>query len=279
MDTWEQEVKEIRKSVFLTAYSGGMAHIASAFSCIEILYALYFFIMRYDSKNPQWLDRDRLILSKGHGSLALYVTLQKAGFFSKETLQNFIKPESLLGGEPSLCLPLGIEASSGSLGHGLSLGVGMSLALKTEANDARVFVLVGDGECEEGSVWEAIITAAKYKLDNLILIMDKNGIQKMDTVQRIANIDNWYSRFSDFGWDCLETKGHDVPSLVEKLRTFELNGKPHILIADTIKGKGVSLMENNPSWHWRMPNRKELKVFINELKITPEELDECKKHI
>ena len=277
MDDWEKNAHAMRKDIFLAAYAGGMAHLASAYSCVEILYALYSIgVMRHDPLNPTWDMRDRFILSKGHGSLALYSALCQTGYFSKEQLMNFIKPDSLLGGEPSVCLPLGIEASTGSLGHGLSLGVGMALAQKSDGKDSKVYVLLGDGECEEGSVWEAVMTAAKYKLDNLIAIIDHNRIQKMDTVDAVMGITDWQIRFEAFGWDCAKTDGHNVASIVDTLSSLKRTGKPHVVIADTIKGKGVSIMENNPAWHWRMPNRKELKVFMRELDISEEELAVCK---
>lgn len=276
MTLWESETHQLRKDVFLAAYSGGMAHLASSYSCVEILYALYCRnVMRHDPGNPEWEMRDRFILSKGHGSLALYAVLCKSGYFTRKQLMNFIKPDSLLGGEPSLCLPLGIEASTGSLGHGLSIGVGMALAQKSNDTDIRTFVLLGDGECEEGSIWEAVMTASKYQLENLIVIMDHNNIQKMDTVEAVMGITDWKARFEAFGWDCTETDGHSVDSIVETISKLTNKDRPHLLIADTVKGKGVSIMENNPAWHWRMPNKRELKVFMRELNISEEELSAC----
>ena len=267
----------LRKDIFLAACAGGMAHLASAFSCVEILYALYLNGgMQHDPKNPEWSDRDRFILSKGHGSLALYAALCKAGYFSREQLMQFSKPNSFLGGEPSLYLPAGIEASTGSLGHGLSLGVGMALANQMDYADAHTIVLLGDGECEEGSIWEAVMTATRYRLDHLVAILDHNRIQKMASVQNIMGIDDWRSRFEAFGWDCIETDGHDVDRLTSVFSSMQLNGKPHLVIAHTTKGKGVSLMENNPAWHWRMPNRRELKVFLSELNIKEAELAICR---
>lgn len=185
----------------------------------------------------------------------------------------FTRPDSMLGGEPSLCLPMGIEASTGSLGHGLSLGVGIALAQKADGLDTRTFVLLGDGECEEGSVWEAVMSAVKYKLDNLVAILDYNQLQKMDTVETVAGIKDWCGPFSSFGWDYTEVDGHNVEELKNAFSNLKNNEKPHVLIAHTIKGKGLTLMENNPAWHWRMPNRKELKVFVSELGISAEEME------
>ena len=277
MAKWEEETKSLRKDIFLAAYTGGMAHLASAYSCVEIVYSLYCAgAMRHDPKNPAWNERDRFILSKGHGSLAQYAALCRAGYFSKEQLMAFARPESKLGGEPSLYIPFGIEASTGSLGHGLSLGVGISLAQKADHIGARTFVLVGDGECEEGSVWEAIMAAVKYRLGNLIIILDHNRIQKMDTVTNVMGIAEWKEKFLAFGLDYVEADGHDVDSLCRIFTNLEDRGKPHVVVANTIKGKGISLMENNPGWHWRMPNRRETKVFFSELGITEEELIPCR---
>lgn len=276
MLNWKQETKEMRKDIYLAARAGGMAHLASAYSCVEIMYALYCGgVMQHDPQNPEWKMRDRFVMSKGHGSLAQYVALHKAGYITKEQLMNFTRPDSKLGGEPSMYLPMGIEASTGSLGHGLSLGVGMALAQKADGSDTKTFVLLGDGECEEGSVWEAIMAAAKYKLGNLVAILDYNQIQKMDAVETVMGIKDWQKRFSIFDWNCAEADGHDVDDLCRVFASLKNQGQPHVVIAHTVKGKGVSLMENNPSWHWRMPNRKETKVFISELGISEEESASC----
>ena len=277
MNDWRNDVKALRKDIFLAAYAGGIGHLASSFSCVEILYALYCNgVMRFDPRRPQWEGRDRLLMSKGHGALALYAVLCKAGYFPKEQLMRFSRPESLLGGEPSLCLPYGIEASTGSLGHGLSMGVGMALAQKGDPARGRTFVLLGDGECEEGSVWEAVMTAAKYGLGNLVILLDQNGIQKMDTVEKVMSIVGWKERFEAFGLPCTEVDGHDVDALTETLQALAPTGKTNVVIARTVKGKGVSLMENDPAWHWRMPNKRELKVFLRELDIGMEELTACR---
>lgn len=280
MLNWKNDTLDLRKDAFLAASSGGMAHLASSFSCIEIIYSLYYNgIMTHNPHNPHMTTRDRFILSKGHGSLALYAVLCKCGYFGRDLFIQFTHPDSPLGGEPSLCVDLGIEASTGSLGHGLSLGVGMALAQKMDKLLCRTYVLLGDGECQEGSIWEAIMTAAKYKLDNLVAIVDTNSIQKMDTLEAVMGIDCWEDRFNSFGWDCLCCDGHDVDALTKTLNSIQSNGKPHVLFAKTVKGKGISIMENDPAWHWRMPNRRELKVFMSELNISQEELDLCKKHI
>lgn len=274
----EEELLDIRKKIFLTANSASIAHIASAFSIVEILYTLYLKeILNYDAKNPNWDERDLFILSKGHGSLALYTILCKAGFFSEEILKTFSKPGSYLGGEP--CVPNipGVEASTGSLGHGLSVGCGMALAKKLDGKLNKVYVLLGDGECEEGTIWEAAMFAAHYKLDNLVAIIDSNKLQKMDTLEKVMGIKSWKDIFLSFNWDVKEVDGHNVEELKEVLENQNNNGKPLAIIANTIKGKGVSIVENNPKWHWRLPNKKELKIFMQELNISEEEIEQCKK--
>lgn len=274
----EEELLEIRKKIFLTANSASIAHIASAFSIVEILYTLYSKkILRYDAKNPKWEDRDLFILSKGHGSLALYTMLCNTGFFGEDILKSFSKPGSYLGGEP--CIPdiPGVEASTGSLGHGLSIGVGMALAKKIDNKDNKIYVLLGDGECEEGTIWEAVMSAAQYKLDNLVAIIDSNKLQKMDTLENVMGIKSWKDTFLSFNWNVEEVNGHDVNEIENALKENNKSNKPLAIIAHTIKGKGVSIVENNPRWHWKLPNKKELKVFMKELNISEEEIEQCKK--
>lgn len=277
----ESEMKQMRKDIFLTAYTCGTAHLASAFSLVEIMYALYEKgILRYDAKDSDWQERDRLILSKGHGSLALYIMLQRAGFFSKEILHSFSQPGSILGGEPKYGDIPGVEATTGSLGHGLSMGIGISMAHKMDGVDAHTYVIVGDGECEEGTIWEGIMSAARYHLNNLTVILDCNGIQKMGPVEQTMEIKDWRQRFEAFNWKVDEIgDANDVDEVLAVLKDQNETDKPRLIIAHTIKGKGVSIMENNHNWHFKMPNKRELKVFMEELGITQEELDECKKHI
>ncbi len=269
---------DLRKDIFLTAYSGKIGHLASAFSLVDILTELYLGgLLRHDPKDPEWADRDMLILSKGHGSLALYTVLCKAGYFPRETLWKFCQPGTILGGEPNMLECPGVEASTGSLGHGLSIGVGMALALKRDHRRNHVYVILGDGECQEGSVWEAVLSASAFYLDNLTVIVDHNRIQKMDFIENVIGADELGRQFEAFRWQVKTCNGHDGPSIKEALTGDWSQGMPRCLIADTVKGKGVSLMENNPAWHWRMPSKKELKVFKAELGITDEELEEVRR--
>lgn len=268
-----QKLAELRKRIFITGYKGKMAHLASCFSSLEILYVLYQKgIMKFDASNPDWQERDRLILSKGHAGLALFALMQEAGFLSKEEYESYLQEGSHIGGEPCMRDLKGVEATTGSLGHGLSMATGIALGLKSDGVDSRVYTILGDGELEEGTVWEAAISAPAFKLDNMVAILDCNEIQKMDSVENTIGLVNWNEKWKAFGWDVVEVDGHDIDELVRVLSLPKAEGKPRMIIAHTVKGKGVSIMENNPIWHFKLPNKKELKVFKAELGITDEEL-------
>lgn len=269
-----KECKELRKQIFLTAYAGGTAHLASSYSCLEILYTLYRKgILRYDVGNPYLPERDRLILSKGHAGLALYSVLCKVGLMKQEDLKTFLKPGTHIGGEPCMRDQRGVEASTGSLGHGLSIGAGMAMAQRMDKFSSKTYVILGDGECEEGSVWESVLSASAFHLDNLVAILDCNQIQKMRRVDEIIGQTNWKEKWEAFGWKVREVDGHDIGELQKCFGQENTSGKPLLIIAYTVKGKGVSIMENNPAWHFRRPNRKELMYFIQELGILEEEIE------
>jgi transketolase len=224
------------------------AHLGGGLSMIEIMAALYFGVLRYDVRNPRWELRDRFILSKGHGALAYYGALSLAGFFDEKYLATFKSNDTFLTGHPHMDLERGIEFSSGSLGQGLSLGVGTALALRSRANQtSRVYVLVGDGELNEGSIWEAAMSAAHFKLSNLTLIVDKNGLQYDGGTPDVLDMGNLAAKWESFGWAALTVDGHDLPALLDALETR--HDKPLAIIANTVKGKGVSFMENNRAWH------------------------------
>lgn len=265
--------KELRKKIFITGYAGGMAHFASCFSAVEIIYTLYLKgIMKYDSQNPDMPERDRFILSKGHAGLTLYTVMWKAGFLTEKELSSYLQPGCHIGGEPCMRDLKGIEATTGSLGHGLSMGVGMALGQKLDGTDAKTYVLVGDGECQEGSIWEGIMSASAFKLDNLVVILDNNTIQKMDFTESIMGFSNWREKLESFGWNVKEVDGHNVDELEKCLKEKNKSGKPVFIIAKTIKGKGVSIMEGNPIWHFKLPGKKEKKIFMEELEISDEEM-------
>ncbi len=268
-----QRLEKLRKEIFITGYDGGMAHLASCFSCVEILYTLYFRdILRYNLENPSDEDRDCFVLSKGHAGLALFTVLAEAGFITYDRLHSYLKPGSNVGGEPKRGDIPGIEATTGSLGHGLSMAVGMALAQKINGQGYKTYVLIGDGECQEGSIWEAAISAVKFGLENLVIVLDANRLQKTCTVEETMEYVHWEQKWKAFGWNVVETDGHDVDALQDCFLNDSKNGKPTIIIAHTIKGKGVSIMENNTKWHYRIPNTKEKIVFMDELHISEEEM-------
>lgn len=268
-----EEIKELKKKIFLTAYKAGAAHLASAFSVIDVLYVLYCKqILCYDIKNPWAESRDRLIMSKGHASLALYTILNKVGFINDEELGRFCQPGSCLGGEPKLGAAPGIEASTGSLGHGLSFATGIAMACKMNNYDNKIYVILGDGECQEGTVWEAVMAAVKFQLDNLIVIMDDNQLQAMDTVKEIMGISSWRERWEAFGFEVDEIDGHNLSEIEKSLRKKNNINQPRLIISHTIKGHGVSFMEGIPIWHYRMPNEKEMEIIKRELDISEKEL-------
>ncbi len=268
------DLKALRKKIFITGYKGGMAHLASCFSSLEMIYALYLKgILRYDPEDPKWEDRDRFILSKGHAGLALYCVLLEAGLISEEQFSSYLQDPSLIGGEPCMRDCPWIEATTGSLGHGLSMGLGMAMAFKADRRASRVYVMLGDGECNEGTIWEAAMMAPSVKLGNLIAILDCNNIQKMDFVANTLGEPNWRAKWEAFGWAVDECDGHDMDDFKRVIEKPSDPEKPRLIIAHTVKGKGVSVMENNPNWHFKLPGRKELKVFKAELEISDQEME------
>lgn len=276
----QQFLKECRKEIFLTSCRRGLTHLASAFSCLEILYALYMKgVLRVDPSAPDREDRDRFILSKGHAAIALYAMLERAGFLAQGELDTFLTEGTRLAGEPCRRdLPC-LEASAGSLGHGLSLGIGMALAQRMEQTNSRTFVLLGDGECQEGSVWEAAFSAAAHRLGNLVAILDCNGLQKMSSTGQTMGHVEWKNKWEAFGWQVAEADGHDVDELCGVLGRAGTGQKPLLVIAHTVKGKGVSIMENDVRWHYKVPKEKEIRKIAQELGATEEELASCREHI
>lgn len=242
--------RRLRRVMLDALYTAGRGHLPSAFSCTEIVRVLYDSILRYDATQPHWAQRDRFILSKGHGCLALYTLLADKGFFPQAELDKFCSFGAPLGGHPERGLAPGIEASTGSLGHGPSLGVGMALALRMDKNPARVFVLCGDGESNEGSVWEALLSAAKHGLDSLTLLVDYNKQQSWDDVAKILPLEPYADKFRAFGCAVTEVNGHDLSALEHCLQRVPLaSGKPSVVICHTRKGKGIASLEGNLGWH------------------------------
>ncbi len=248
---------------------GGRGHVGSAFSLVEILRVLYDEVLRYDPKQPRWPQRDRFVLSKGHGCLALYALLAEKGFFPEEQLWKFCKVDGILGGHPEYGKVPGIEASTGSLGHGLPIGVGFALNARYERASYRVFVVGSDGESNEGSVWEAAMCASKHQLSNLTVLIDYNKQQSYSTTYEVLDLEPFGDKWRAFGFAVEEVDGHDVHQLraVLKRVPFEPN-KPSAIICHTIKGKGVSFVENNLTWHHKNKvSEEEVKSLLAELEV------------
>jgi len=229
---------------------GKRGHIGPALSLIEILRVLYDSFLNVRHENPLWEQRDRFILSKGHGCLALYAILADKGFFEKNELKRFCKPESILGGHPEKNKIPGVEASTGALGHGFPIGVGMALGAKIRQQSHRIVVVTGDGEINEGSIWEAALSAAKHRLSNLSVWIDYNKLQSYGSVKEVMNLEPLVKKWESFGFSVREVDGHDIQALEAAARSLPIeNGRPSAVICHTIKGKGLPFAEQNPEWH------------------------------
>lgn len=262
----KKDLNLIRRRILEISHLAGGGHIGGAYSCTEIVSVLYKNILKFKPKDPNFKDRDRLILSKGHGCLALYIVLADLGVFPKKELDLFCRPGGILVGHTTVTIP-GVEASTGSLGHGLPIGVGMALAAKLDKKKWRVFVVLSDGDCQEGSTWEAIMSAGHNKLDNLIAIVDYNNLNSFEKVTKMFhNFEPLASKFKDFGWEVDEVNGHDTREIYNSLSKAPfIKGKPSVVVAHTVKGKGVSFIENNPSWHYKAPTEEEYQKALAEL--------------
>src|SRR2546426_10313866 len=246
----DRRSKEIRRKIVRMIEAGGRGHVGSAFSLVEMLRVLYDEILKLDPANPRWPQRDRCILSKGHGCLALYVFLAGKGFFPESELWKFCKSDGILGGHPEYGKVPGVEASTGSLGHGLSFGVGFALNARYEQANYRTFVICSDGESNEGSLWEAALCAAKHRLSNLTVLVDYNKQQSYGTTYEVLDLEPFADKWRAFGFAAEEVDGHNVEELRAALkRTPFDSGKPSIVICHTVKGKGISFCENNLNWH------------------------------
>lgn len=263
---------QIRQTILKTAYFGNGGHIAPALSMADIISVLYFDdVLRYDAKNPKWDGRDYFILSKGHACLALYAALAMAGYFPAEQLKSFLQSGTVFGGHPNMHYIPGVEASTGALGHGMLFAGGIAMALKMDGKGNQVYTVVGDGECEEGSMWEGFMSAVYHELDNFVVIIDHNKLQAMDTLESILGVHDFAGKLRAIGFSVADIDGHDHAAIKQALLERE-EGKPRAIIANTIKGKGISYMEGKPLWHVRMPNEEELKIALRELDMTEEEL-------
>ncbi|MEI6242825.1 MAG: transketolase [Chlamydiota bacterium] len=258
--------KKIRSSIIDMSFLGKAPHLGSALSCVDILVALYWNFLQILPQNPHDRLRDRFILSKGHAIAALYAILAHKGFFPLDLLSTFNKNGSSLPEHPSpKCVP-GLEAATGSLGHGLSLGIGHALAGKILQESYRVVVLLGDGECNEGTIWEAALFAPSKKLDNLLVFIDYNKWQATDRSEEVLEIAPLQDKWKAFGWNTFEIDGHDYGAISQVFNHFpSSNGKPTAVIAHTIKGKGISFMEDDNNWHYRLPTEEEVIIAKKEL--------------
>ena len=258
----------IRRNGLEMSHLSRGSHIGSVFSVAEIIAVLYTRILRVDPKNPAWPDRDRLILSKGHAGSAVYAALAETGFFPVEQLKTHYANGSILSGHVSHKGVPGVEVSTGSLGHGLGIGAGMALGARMDQAPWRTYVVMGDGECDEGSVWESALQAAQYGLDRLTAIVDYNHMQSLTTVEKTLRLEPFEDKWRDFGWNVQSVNGHDPDALeaaLKKARAADGTGKPQIILAHTVKGKGVSFMENNILWHYRTPQGEEYEAALKEL--------------
>lgn len=262
MNSIELAWKIRRHAIEMTHISNG-SHIASALSMADIVAVLYSDIMKYDPQNPQYDGRDRFILSKGHGGAAIYAALAEVGFFSTDLLLTHCANGSILSGHVSHKGVPGVELSTGSLGHGIGVAVGMSVAAKYDGKDHKIYVVIGDGECDEGSVWEAAFFANHYKLNNLTVIVDHNKMQSLTTCEETIKLGNLGDKWRQFGWNVFDVDGHDHSKLAAVLSNQ--TDQPKCVIAHTIKGKGVSFMENNIVWHYRAPQGEDYTNAVKEL--------------
>jgi len=246
----DKRSKLLRRLVLEMVKVGGRGHIGPALSLIEILRVLYDSILQFRPEQPNWANRDRFILSKGHGCLALYAILADKGFFDLSELNSFCLPDSILGGHPERGKVPGVEASTGALGHGLPIGVGMALSAKIRKQNHRVIVVTGDGEINEGSVWEAAMSASKHRLNNLSVLVDYNKLQSYGPVEEVLNLEPLVDKWNSFGFEVQEVDGHDTQALEDLIGRLPFNSEhPSAVICHTIKGKGFPFAENNPKWH------------------------------
>lgn len=260
--------KELRQSLVQISHDSKIPHLGSCLSCIDILVCLYWKLMKISPQSPQDPKRDRFFLSKGHAANALYVTLAKKGFFDEALLKDLDQNGSILPEHPVFASAPGIELSSGSLGHALPIATGLALGAQIDSLDYKVFVLMGDGECNEGSIWEAALQASQKKLKNIVAIVDYNKWQATGRSQEISSLESLSEKFSSFGWQSFEVDGHDHELIIKELESkMNQNDRPIAMIAHTKKGSGISFMEDDNNWHYRIPNDEEVQAALKELNL------------
>lgn len=267
------KANDIRIDIVRMIAEAGSGHPGGSLSCTDILTALYYGgVMKHDPADPKMADRDWFFLCKGHAAPALYAVLAHAGYFPTEELMSLRKLGTRLQGHPDSSMVPGVEVSTGSLGQGLSIAAGVAAGLKLDGQGSAVFAVLGDGECEEGQVWEAAMFAAHRKLDNVVAIVDNNGLQIDGKITDVCNPEDLGAKFEAFGWTVDQVDGHDIEALIELLGKLKAqrDGKPHAVIAKTVKGKGVSFMENQAGWHGKAPNAEQLEAALAELQAAAE---------
>jgi len=266
INTLKEIAKRVRIKILMMLTKAGSGHTGGSLSAADVAVAIYFSKMNYNPANPHWKDRDRFILSKGHAAPLLYAIMSEAGYFSEDILEKLRQIDSPLQGHPCCKSLNGVEVSTGSLGQGLSVANGMALGLRLDKNPARVYCLLGDGELQEGQVWEAAMTSAHYRLDNICAVVDNNGLQIDGYVKDVMNIEPLKDKWVSFGWHVMEIDGHNMEEIVDALDEAEkIKGKPTVIIAHTIKGKGVSIFEGKVEYHGIPPTDEELEKALKEL--------------
>lgn len=255
----------LRKHVVTMAATGGSSHVGSALSIADILAVLYGKELRFDAAKPTWPDRDRVILSKGHAGTCMYAVLAESGYFPTDLLKNHFENGSIFSGHVSHKGVPGVELSTGSLGHGLGVGTGMAMELRRQGGRQRIFVILSDGECDEGSNWEAILFASHHRLSNLTAIIDYNKLQSLASVSETLELEPFADKWRAFGWRVTEVDGHDHDQLQAALASSGSTDEPHCILAHTTKGKGVSFMENAVQWHYKSPKPDELEIALREI--------------
>ncbi|MGH4137825.1 transketolase [Clostridium sp.] len=263
----EGKAKELRMNLLEMIYMAGAGHPGGSLSASDIVTTLYYDELNIDPKNPHWYERDRLVLSKGHCCPVIYTVLAMKGYYDMEVIKTLRKLGSILQGHPDMHKVPGIDMSTGSLGQGLSAAIGMAIAAKQDKLNSRVYAILGDGECDEGQVWEAAMSASKYKLDNLVAIVDRNHLQNDGCVCDIMPTNNLADMWRATGFEVFEINGHNIEEILEAFaKARKVSGKPVCIVADTVKGKGVSFMENVVAWHGMAPNKEQYEKAISEIK-------------
>ncbi|MDL2232937.1 transketolase [Ruminococcaceae bacterium OttesenSCG-928-L11] len=264
--TQNEKARQLRADIVKMLYLSKSGHPGGSMSCIEILMSLYYNVAKIDPKNPKWEERDRIILSKGHACPALYAVLADLGYFPHDDLWSLRKIDSHLQGHPDMVKTPGVDVNTGSLGQGVSIGVGMALAAKYKKASYKIYAVLGDGELQEGLVWEAAMAAAHYKLDNFTVLLDHNGLQIDGANDDVMSLGDIMAKYKAFGFECFQVDGHDLQAIIQALNT-PVAGKPKFICCETVKGKGVSFMEGNFGWHGKAPGEDDYKKAMEELGV------------